>query len=85
MCVEISTNHQYNHWGFTDDLTTEGKDDGEKSTNFFCLILIVFVLCVSVVAQMLVAMFDVSYWHMASLQQSCLKCGPKKTAYVVHI
>lgn len=35
MCVEISTNHQYNHWGFTDDLATEGKDDGEKSTNFF--------------------------------------------------
>lgn len=61
MCVEISTNHQYNHWGFTDDLATEGKDDGEKSTNFFCLILIVFVLCVSVVAQMLVAMFDVGY------------------------
>lgn len=51
MCVEISTNHQYNHWGFTDDLATEGKDDGEKSTNFFCLILIVFVLCVKVVAQ----------------------------------
>lgn len=51
MCVEISTNHQYNHWGFTDDLATEGKDDGEKSTKIFCLILIVFVLCVKVVAQ----------------------------------
>lgn len=85
MCVEISTNHQYNYWGFTDDLTTEGKDDGKKSINHFCLILIVFVLCVSVVAQMLVAMFDVGYWHVASLQQSCLKCGPKKTACVGHI
>lgn len=58
---------------------------GKNQQIFFCLILIVFVLCVSVVAQMLVAMFDVGYWHMASLQQSCLKCGPKKTAYVVHI
>lgn len=35
MCVEISTNHQYNHWGCTDELATEGKDDGEKSTEFF--------------------------------------------------
>lgn len=48
MCVEISTNHQYNHWGFTDDLATEGKDDGEKSTNFFFPNLdCVCVVCVS--------------------------------------